>query len=66
MLMFKSIHGIAPAYLFNQIIMYFDNDGYVNRGTDGMNVCMSTEKKDIYKIAFCIKYVKCGIVFQML
>ena len=38
MLMFKSIHGIAPAYLCNQIVMKFDINGYDNRGTDGMNV----------------------------
>ena len=66
MSMFKSIHGIAPAYLCNHIIMIFDINDYDTRGTDGMNVYLPTLKKDIYKNSFfCIKEVKCGIVFQI-
>ena len=38
MIIFKSIHGIAPAHLCNQIFMNFDINGYDTRGTDGMNV----------------------------
>ena len=49
MLMFKSIHGIAPAYMCNQIVMNFDINGYDTRGTGGMNVYLPTLKKDIYK-----------------
>ena len=52
MLMFKSIHGIAPAYLSNQIVMNFDINGYDTRGTDGMNVYLPTLKKDTYKTSF--------------
>ena len=55
MLMFKSIHGIAPAYLCNQIVMNFDINGYDTRGTDGMNVYLPTLKKDIYKNSFLYK-----------
>ena len=55
MLMFKSILGIAPAYLCNQIVMNFDINGYDTRGTDGMNVYLPTLKKDIYKNSFLYK-----------
>ena len=55
MLMFKSTHGIAPAYLCNQIVMNFDINGYDTRGTDGMNVYLPTLKKDICKTSFLYK-----------
>ena len=55
MLMFKSIYGIAPAYLCNQIVMNFDTNGYDTRGTDGMNVYLPTLKKDTYKNSFLHK-----------
>ena len=55
MLMFKSIHGIAPAYLCNQIVMNFDINGYDTRGTDSMNVYLPPLKKDIYKYSFLYK-----------
>ena len=64
-LVFKSIHGLAPAYLCNQV-MNFDVNGYDTRGTDGMNVYLPKLKKHVFKNSFCIKEVKCGIVFQML
>ena len=35
---FKSIHGITPVYLCNQIVMNFDVNGCDTRGTEGMNV----------------------------
>ena len=65
-LMFKSIHGLAPAYLCNQVVMNSDVNGYDTRGTDSMNVYLPKLKKDIFKNIFCINEVKCGIVFQML
>ena len=65
-LMVKSTHGLAPAYLCNQIVMNFDVNGYDPRDTDSMNVYLPKLKKDIYKNSFCIKEAKCGIVFQML
>ena len=69
--MFKFIHGLAPAYLCNQVDMKFDVNGYDARGTDSMNVYLPKLKKDIYKnIFFRIKEVKCEDwwlrVFQML
>ena len=47
--MFKSIHGIAPAYLCNQIVMNLGINGYDTRVTDGMTVYLPVLKKDIYK-----------------
>ena len=54
-LMFKSIHGLAPAYLCNQAVMNFDVNGYDTRGTDNMNVYLPKLKKDIYKNSFLYK-----------
>ena len=54
-LMFKSIHGLAPAYLCNQVVMNFDVNGYDTRGTDSMNVYLPKLKKDIYKNSFLYK-----------
>ena len=53
--MFKSIHGLAPAYLYNQVVMNFDINGYDTRGTDSMNVYLPKLKKDIYKNSFLHK-----------
>ena len=64
--MFKSIYGIAPAYLCNQVVMNYDDNGYHIKSTGGMNVYSPKLKKDIYKDIFCIKEVKFGIVLQML
>ena len=55
MLMLKSIHGIAPAYLCNQIVMNFDINDYDTRGTYGINVYLPTVKKDIYKNSYLYK-----------
>ena len=46
-LMCKSIHGIAPAYLCNQIVMNFDINGYDTRGTDSRNVLLTKIKERI-------------------
>ena len=54
-LMFKSIHGLAPAYLRNQVVMNFDVNGYDTNGTDSMNVLLPKLKKDIYKNTFFYK-----------
>ena len=53
-LMFKSIHGLAPAYLCNQVVKNFDVNGYDTRGTDSMNVYLPKLKKDIYKNSFFV------------
>ena len=44
-LMFKSVHGLAPAYLCNQVVMNFDVNGYDTRGTDSMNVYLPKFKE---------------------
>ena len=54
-LMFKSIHGLTPAYLCNQVVMNFDVNGYDTRGTESMNVYLLKFKKDIYKNSFLYK-----------
>ena len=51
-LMFKSIHGLAPAYLCNQVVMNLDVNGYDTRGTDSMNVYLPKLKKDINNNSF--------------
>ena len=51
-LMFKSIHGLAPTYMCNHVVMNFDVNGYDTRGTDSMNVYLPKLKKDIYKNIF--------------
>ena len=54
-LMFKSIHGLAPAYLCNQVVMNFDVNGYDDKGTDSMNVYLPKFKTDIDKNSFLYK-----------
>ena len=54
-LMFKSIHGLATAYLCNQVVMNFDVNSYDTRGTDSMDVYLPKLKKDIYKNSFLYK-----------
>ena len=56
MLMFKFIHGIAPTYLCNQIVMNSDINGCDTRGTDGISVHLPTLKKVIYKNSFWYKW----------
>ena len=46
-LMFKSIHGLAPAYLCNQVFMNFDVNGYDTRGTDRYE-CILAQIKERY------------------
>ena len=48
--MFKSIHGIAPVYMCNEIVMNLN--GYDTRGTDGKNIYLPKSKKYIDKTIF--------------
>ena len=50
--MFKSIHGTAPAYLCNEIVMNLN--GYDTRGTDDKNIYLPKSKKHINKNIFFI------------
>ena len=65
MLMFKSIHGIAPAYLCNQMIMKFAINGFMALGV--LMACLFANIKEKHlQTYFCIKEVRHGIIFQIL
>ena len=51
--MFKTIHGIAPTYLFDRIVMNFDVNGYDTRG--------SHYPKRPIEIVLCIWVAHCGM-----
>ena len=50
-LMFKAIHGIAPTYLSDRIVMDFDVNGYDARGSD-MDLYLRTPHKEAYRNTF--------------
>ena len=50
-LMFKAIHGIAPTYLSDRIVMNFDVNGYDTRGSD-MDLYLPTIRKEVYRNSF--------------
>ena len=50
-LMFKAIHGIAPTYLSDRIVMNFDVNGYATRGSD-MDLYLPTLHKETYRHSF--------------
>ena len=50
-LMFKAIHGIAPTYLSDRIVMNFDVNGYDTRGSD-MDLYLPTLHKESYRNSF--------------
>ena len=52
MLMFKSIHRIAPNYLSDRIDMHFDIHGYDTREADSMNFYLPTVHKEIYNFFY--------------
>ena len=49
--MFKAIHGIAPTYLSDRIVMNFDVNGYDTRGSD-MDLYPPTLRKEVYRNSF--------------
>ena len=49
--MFKSIHGIAPTYLSDRVVMNFDVNGYDTRGSD-MELYLPTLRKEAYRNSF--------------
>ena len=49
--MFKAIHGIAPTYPSDPIVMNFDVNGYDTRGSD-MELYLPTLHKDMYRNSF--------------
>ena len=64
-LMFKSIHGLAPFYLSNQITMNFDISGYNTEALTPWTFIYQEYTKILTKIVFCIKEDKFGIVFPI-
>ena len=50
-MIFKVIHGIAPTYLSDRIVMNFDVNGYDTRGSD-MDLYLPTLRKDAYRNSF--------------
>ena len=50
-LMFKSIHGIAPTYLSDRVVMNFDVNGYDTRTSD-MELYLPTLRKEAYRNSF--------------
>ena len=49
--MFKAIHGIAPTYLSDSIVMNFDVNGYDTRGSD-MKLYLPTLRKEVLRSSF--------------
>ena len=49
--MFKAIHGIAPTYLSDRIVMDFDVNGYDTKGSD-MELYLPTQHKETYRNSF--------------
>ena len=54
-LIFKSIHGLAPYYLSDRVDMNFDILGYNTRSTHMMNVYLPAVKKDLFKNSLIYK-----------
>ena len=52
--MFKAIHGIAPTYLSDRIVMNFDVNGYGTRGSD-VDLYLPTLRKEVYRNSFMYK-----------
>ena len=50
-LMFKSIHGIAPTYLSDRVVMNFDVNGYDTRTSD-MELYLPTLREEAYRNSF--------------
>ena len=64
-LTFLSMISVQLVQYCNQIVVKFDIYDYDTRRTDDMNVYLPTRKSST-KIAFCMKEVNSGIVFQLL
>ena len=54
-LIFKCIHGIAPHYLCNDVIMYIDINGYDTRSAENMDLYLPRCSKEFYKRSFLYK-----------
>ena len=61
-LMFKSIHGIAPTYLSYRVVINFDYNGYDTRGSD-MEFTSPRCVKSLIGTVSCIWVANCGMIF---
>ena len=59
--MFKAIHGIAPTYLSDRIVMHFDVNGYDTRGSD-MDLYLPTLRKEVYRYSFMYMVANYGVI----
>ena len=50
-MMFEAIHGIAPTYLSDRIVINFDENGYDTRGSD-MDLYLPTLRREAYRNSF--------------
>ena len=64
-LMLKSIHGIAPTYLLDRVVMDFDVNGYDTRGSN-MEYTPPRRVKRLIEIISCIWVANCGTIFPSL
>ena len=64
-LMFKSIHGIAPTYLSDRVAKNFDVNGYDTRASD-MELYLPTLRKRLIGTVSCIWVANCGMNFPSL
>ena len=63
--MFKSIHGIAPTYLSDRVVMNFDVNGYDTRGSD-MELYLPTLRKEAYRNSFMYMGGKLWSLYKIL
>ena len=56
--MFKAIHGIAPTYISDSIVMNFDVNGYDTRGSD-MDLYLPKLRYETYRNSFM--YLGCKL-----
>ena len=64
-LMFKSVHGIAPTYLSDRVVVHFDVNGYDTRGSD-MGLYLPCCVKRLIGTVSCIWVANCGMIFPSL
>ena len=63
--MFKYIHGIAPTYLSDRVVMNFDVNGYDTRGSD-MELYLPTQRKEAYRNSFMYMGGKLWSLYKIL
>ena len=60
----KCIHGITPHYLFNDVTMYVDINGYDTRSAENMDLYLQRCSREIYEAVFTTKAFPCGIRYR--